>query len=224
MPPRPVRSPGTEGAQVPAVSPDGQWVAFWAGGAIKKAPLTGGPAMDVAAGIAACPSGLAWNAQAGLVFDGAELGRIWAVPPEGGTPKAVTTVGDGEVAHALPSLLPGGRVLLYTVRKRQWTWGDEEVIAQRLPTGDRKRLLTDAVDARYVPATGHLVFLRRGVLYAVAFDAERLEVRGAPVAVFDGVAQALTAGNSIHITGAGQFADCGDRDAGLGAGPGGAVS
>jgi hypothetical protein len=51
------------------------------------------------------------------------------------------------------------------------------VVAQPLPTGERKVLLTDATDARFVPA-GHLVFLRRGVLYAVLFDAERLLLWG----------------------------------------------
>jgi serine/threonine-protein kinase len=55
-------------------------------------------------------------------------------------------------------------------------------------------------------STGHLVFLRRGVLFAVPFDAERVEVRGAPVPVLDGVAQALTSSNSNDVTGAGQFA------------------
>ena len=201
---------------MPAVSPDGKWVAFWAGGALKKVPLTGGPAMDVVAGIQMPPAGLAWDARAGLVLGGSmqpgdagvlmKGGCIWAVPAEGGKPTALTTVGEGELKHTLPSLLPGGRVLLYTMRKRVRTWGDEEVIAQRLPSGDRIPLLTDAADARYVPATGHLVFLRRGVLYAVAFDAERLKIQGPPVAMFDGVAQALTAGHSADVTGAGQFA------------------
>jgi serine/threonine-protein kinase len=101
--------------------------------------------------------------------------------------------------------MPDGRTLLYTVRKRQWSWGDEEVVAQTLATGARRGLLKDAADARYVP-TGHLVFLRRGVLFAVPFDAERLEIRGTPIAVLDTVAQALTAGNTDYVTGAGQFA------------------
>ena len=38
--------PNTEGAEVPTVSSDGQWVAFWARGMIKKVPIGGGPAMD----------------------------------------------------------------------------------------------------------------------------------------------------------------------------------
>jgi len=53
-----------------------------------------------------------------------------------------------------------------------------------LATGQRKLLLRDAADARYVP-TGHLVFMRRGVLWAVPFDAEGLEVRGAEVPLLD---------------------------------------
>ena len=91
------------------------------------------------------------------------------------------------------------------MRKRWWSSGDDEVVAQTLTTGTRKVLLRDAVDARFV-ATGHLVFLRRGVLFAVAFDPERLEVRGTPTAVFDGVVQALAGLSSYDATGAGQFA------------------
>ena len=191
---------------MPAVSPDGQWVAFWAGGAIKKAPLAGGPTMDLAPGIVAPPTGLVWDAQAGLVFSG-DAGRIWAIPAEGRTPKAITTLGEGELEHILPSLLPGGRVLLYTVRKRVGPGATRRWSRSHCPRGTGSRLLTDAVDARYVPATGHLVFLRRGALYAVPFDAERLEIRGTPVAVFDGVAQALTGSHSGNVTGAGQFCD-----------------
>jgi serine/threonine-protein kinase len=116
----------------------------------------------------------------------------------------VTTRVEAE-KHGLPWPLPDGRTLLYTVRKRRWSWGDEEVVAQTLATGERKVVLTDAADARYLP-TGHLVFLRRGQLFAVPFDARRLEVQGRPIAVLDEVAQALTAGSVDDITGAGQFA------------------
>ena len=194
--------PNTEGAQALAMSADSQWVAFWADGAIKKVPIGGGLATDLASGVSV-PRGLAWDDR-GRVFFGHPDGRIWAIPPDG-TPAAVTTVGEEAREHGLPWLLPGGEVLLYTERRRQWSWGDEEVVAQTLATGVRTVLLKDAADARYV-ATGHLVFLRRGVLLAVPFDAERLAVHGTPVPVLDTVAQSLTGGTSNNITGAGQFA------------------
>jgi len=195
---------GTEGAQVPAVSQDGQWVAFWVHAAIRKVPLGGGPATELASGIADPPWGMAWDARGRMFFGRSDDGRIWMIPPDG-APEAVTTLGEADVRHTLPWPLPGERVLLYAVRKRQWSWGDEEVVAQELATGARRTLLKDATDARYAP-TGHLVFLRRGVLFAVPFAPERLEVRGSPVAMLEPVAQALTAGDSDHVTGAGQFA------------------
>jgi eukaryotic-like serine/threonine-protein kinase len=117
----------------------------------------------------------------------------------------VTTVGETEIDHGLPWPLPDGRTLLVTVRRQRWSWGEEEVVAYTRATGARKSLLRHAADARYLP-TGHLVFLRRGVLVAVPFDAQRLEIRGAEAPLLDAVAQGLTAGNSADITGAGQFA------------------
>ena len=35
------RLPGTEGGTSPFFSPDGDWIGFFAGGELKKAPLTG---------------------------------------------------------------------------------------------------------------------------------------------------------------------------------------
>ena len=107
-----------------------------------------------------CSSSLAAHPQRTMV--GARSGRQTAQGDAG--------AGDGWAR--LPFALPGGRALLYTVRKRIWTWGDEQVVVQPLPAG-QPVLLTDAADARYLP-TGHLVFLRRGTLWAVPFDLDRL--------------------------------------------------
>ncbi len=197
--------PNTEGAQLPAVSADGQWVAFWVGGAIKKVRVEGGPSVDVASEIPNPPCGLAWDDGGRLFLGSTWSGRGISVVQVGGALQEVTKLGETELAHQLPRPLPGGRALLYTVRKRNFSWGDEQVVVQTLATGARKVLLKDATDARYVP-TGHLLFLRRGVLLAAPFDLERLEVDGTPVPVLDRVAQALTGATTYHVTGAGQFA------------------
>jgi len=197
--------PDTDGAQVPAVSADGEWVAFWAGGSIRKVRLTGGPTQEMVPGLALPPKGMAWSDRGELFYAPyvSDKSEIWKVPVQG-APVGLTTAGDS-FGQRMPWPLPGGRALLYTVRKRYWTWGDEEVVALPLPNGQPKILLRDAADARYLP-TGHLVFLRRGTLYAVAFDAERLEVHGPQVALLGSVAQSLFAWNADDISGAGQFA------------------
>jgi serine/threonine-protein kinase len=194
---------GTEGAQTLAVSPDGRWVAFWSDRAIRKVPIDGGPVSVLAPGTSSIPWGLAWNSSGGVYF-AMEWRPVREISADG-TTRPVTALREGERTHAFPALLPGGQVLMYTVRRRNWTWGDEEIVVQDMATGARTVLLKDGTDARYVP-TGHLVFMRRGQLFAVPFDPKRLKLGGAPVAVVDMVAQALTAGLSSDATGAGQFA------------------
>ena len=186
---------------MPTISPDGQWIAFWARGTIRKTRVAGGPAAELAQSIRTVPWGMAWDDHERLYF-----GRqsIWMVPP-GGKPQEAVERGVGERVHAFPAFLPGGRVLLYTVRRAWYCWGDDEVFAYTIATKQRKRLLTNAIDGRYVP-TGHLVFMRMGALYAVPFDPERLELRGPEVPISDEVAQALISGNADDASGAGQFA------------------
>ena len=112
----------TEGAQVPAVSAGGRWVAFWAARTLRKVPLDGGPAMDLATGLGVPVGGLAWDSAGRLFIGRDDDGRIWQVAADGAV-TAVTTLGDGELRHVLPWPLSGGNGILYTVRKRKFTWG-----------------------------------------------------------------------------------------------------
>jgi serine/threonine-protein kinase len=193
--------PATENAQVPAVSADGSSVAFWADDAIKSVPIRGGSAVTLANLPRMPPKGMAWGANGRLLYASWRDGALWQLA--GGAPKAVTTTSPGEL-HMLPHWLPGGTVATWTVRRRFRTWGGEQIVAQDLVTGARTVLVEDAADARYVP-TGHLVFLRRGVLMAVPFDLPRLLVIGPAEPLFEGVAQALAGINGHDLTGAGQF-------------------
>jgi len=198
--------PGTESAECPVFSPDGNWIAFYAAGRLMKIPAAGGPVTQICAtGLPVPPMGVSWGDDGKLVFAGPN-GGLLQVPADGGTPASLTRLQPGEVSHRLPYVLPGSRWVLFTVRATTFLWGTEQVVAQSLSTGERKTLLErGAVDARFVP-TGHLVYLRSGTLAARAFDLATMSVSGPEYGLVEHVAHALESTNTLYRSGAGQYA------------------
>jgi len=196
---------GTEGAVAPFFSPDGRWVGFWSGGALKKTPADGkGPATTICETPAAF--GASWGENDTIIFSRAESG-LWRVSSAGGTPEIIATpdVGKGELKYLLPSMLPGNGTVIFTVTHTPLpTWEDTEIVAQSLTTGERRTLVQGAADGRYLPSR-HLAYMRRGTLMAAPFDRERLEVTGGAVALIADVMQAANGPQETFDSGAGQF-------------------
>jgi serine/threonine-protein kinase len=191
---------GTEGAGALAFSPAGDELAFWSDGALRKIKAAGGPPSKICD--ARTLNGLAWG-ETRIVFGFSPL--LFEVAPAGGVPRQLTHAAE-LVRHGAPSLLPGGRTLLYTEYERQWTSGDERVMLLPLdPPGEPRLLLRDAAAAQYLP-TGHLAFLRQGTLFVVPFDVDALALRGDPVAVVKDVAQSVAAWDSDDLTLEGHYA------------------
>jgi Tol biopolymer transport system component len=201
------RLPGTEGAHVPFFSPDGRFVGFYSltTRKLRKVPVDGGLAVDLTpwSGNEVLPMGASW-AEDGRIFLGSFRGLQW-VSSEGGTLRALTTVERArEFGHYLPFALPGGRALLFTTMPH--VWGVRaRVEAVALDSGARKLVVEDAADARYLP-TGHLAFVRQGVVMAAPFDADRLELKAEPVPVIEGVHQALNVSPNTYNSAAAQLA------------------
>ena len=87
-------------------------------------------------------------------------------------------------------MLPDGETLLFAIGTRNMpSWDTATIVAQSLRTKARKVVLENAIMPYYVK-TGHLLFSRGGVVYAVRFDAGTLAVIGQPVAVVEGVRRA----------------------------------
>jgi len=88
------------------------------------------------------------------------------------------------VAHERPRILPGGRGVLFAVGIGNFN--DEHIEVLSIDTGERHVVIENTFMARYIP-TGHLLFSRNDVIFAVPFDLERLEVTGPEVPVLSGV-------------------------------------
>jgi len=196
--------PGTEGARSPFFSPDGQWIAFFAEGKVKKVAVTGGAAVT----LCDVPDnrGGSWAEDGTIVFTpgGAPGVGLSRVSSAGGTPEVLTKPDPvaGEVTHRWPQVLPGGRAVLYTASATTGSFGrfeDAAIVAQPLPSGPRKILLQrGGYHGRYLPS-GHLVYIHEGTLFAAAFDLGRLELTGPPAPALEGV-------TSSSVTAGAQFA------------------
>ena len=81
-------------------------------------------------------------------------------------------------------------------------WDNARIVIQSLTSNERSIVLKRANSGRYL-ATGHLVYARGGVVFAVPFDVQRKQVIGQGTAVIDGVRRApvsATAGAQFAIS------------------------
>jgi len=173
----------TGGAQGLFTSPDGQWVGYVENNdTLKKVAITGGPAVTLLK-MDGNSRGVTWAADDTIVFATQGPTGLQRVPASGGTATVLTRPdrARGEADHLWPEVLPGGRQVLYTVIS---TGGLDaaQVAVLDLATGVSKTLIRGGHHAHYV-ASGHLVYAAGGTLRAVAFDLDRLEIRGTPVPV-----------------------------------------
>ena len=181
--------PGTDGAIHPLFSPDGQWIAFFADGKLKKVSLADGTVLTLCDALR--PRGASWRSDDTIVFTPTLNSSLWQVPASGGTPQVLTSLQE-ERSHRWPYILPGGKVVLFGIPAGS-SWDEAQIVAQQLETGERRVLVQGGTNPRYVP-TGHLLFARDGNLMAVPFDPEQLQVNGAPVAVVEGVMETPRSG------------------------------
>ena len=177
--------PGTTGALLPFWSPDGEWVAFFADGKLKKMRLPDGPAVVLAE--APNPRGGTWGARGTIVYAPQALGPLARISAEGGTPEPATVLDPArqEDQHTGPTFLPDGSQFLYHARS---TLKDNSSLAlgstSGPPSHTTRGLVTADTAGWYAPPArrgdGYLLFLRRRNLLAQRFDPRSGHVSGEP--------------------------------------------
>ena len=174
--------------EYPFFSPDGEWIGAFTtprNTTLTRVSVRGGaPTVIADIGVDAWVHGGSWGSDDRIVF-ATTLG-LHRVAAGGGKPELfVTPDPDQQELHFwAPEILPGGGTVLFTVIPRD-PKAAPRVVALDLVSLERKTVLTEGAAARYAP-TGHLVYVVRGRLQAVAFDAKALETRGDPQTVLDG--------------------------------------
>ena len=185
---------GTDDADSPFFSPDGQWIAFFAGGKLKKVPVTGGAAVTLCD--AANGRGGAWGEDGTIVFSPDIIANVHLlrVSSAGGTPEPLTSLTEGEPTQRWPQVLPGGKGVLFT-GGTNGAYEGANIVVQSLPAGARKIVQRGGYHGRYLPS-GHLVYIHAGTLFAAPFDLDRLEVTAQPVPALEGVTSNSASGSA----------------------------
>ncbi len=178
---------GTSGALNPFFSPDGKQIAFSTGAVfdLKVIPVGGGPAVTIVQPGPGSGGGAAWSTDGWIYYDTpVGLARIRS---DGGEsePFLAYDSTNGEVGHAWPDVLPGGKTVLLRSR-RNLEPDDFDLVAVDVATR-RRKVLTKGLMARYV-APGYIAFVRAdGALMAAPFDANKLTLTGPAVPLLEGV-------------------------------------
>jgi len=175
--------PGTTGARQPFFSPDGRWVAFFAGAELKKISLAGGnPATLLEKINGASVSFGAWAGNT-IIFGTINSG-LRRVSAEGGAASDLTKLDTAKEAwHSFPALTPSGRAVLFTNRYIDGSFRIESVILN----SQVRRVVVENARTPHVLSSGHLLFQRDETILIAPFDEEQLTVTGPAVPLIDEV-------------------------------------
>ncbi|HTI42859.1 MAG TPA: protein kinase [Vicinamibacterales bacterium] len=194
---------GTDGARNPFFSPDGQWLAYFAGGKLKKTAVSGGATVT----LCDAPNGRGgtWTDDGMIVFSPNNTPNVtlMRVPAAGGKPESLFRLAEGELTQRWPQVLPGGKAILYSSAASLTEWEEADLVIQPLAGGARKVVVPGGYYGRYL-SSGHLIYVHAGTMFAAPFDPVAFEVTGPPVPVVEGIA------SSPAVTGGAQFAVSGN--------------
>ena len=181
--------PGTENGASPFFSADGQWIGFFAGGKLRKIPISGGT--SVALDDATTPRGATWSSRGVIVFAPTSAGGLQQIPDAGGSATPLTQFKKGETTHRWPQFLPGGRSLLFAVGSGFAAGGGANlhIVGYSVSAGQQYDVAQTGTQPEYVP--GYLVYIQAGTgtLMAVPFDAKRMAVTGTAIPAVESVLQ-----------------------------------
>ncbi len=189
----------------PFFSPDGQWLGYVTPSELKKVSTAGGAPITLCK--VELSRGATWGTDETIVFAPAPRSGLMRVSSAGGEPQPLTTLGETDLSHRWPQWLPDGETVLFTSLLEgadNFESGNLEIVT--VATGERRVVHRGGYHGRYV-ATGHILYVHEGTLFALPFDPKKLEVRGSQMPVLEdlettpvqGAAQIDAAGNGVLV-------------------------
>jgi Tol biopolymer transport system component len=182
----------TEGARYPFFSFNGASVGFFASealraedGKLKKLSLDNGAVAVLADAV--YPGGGTWGEDDVIAASLNQWARgiVSGIPAAGGSEQALT-VREPEREPLGPQFLPGGKGLLFT--RKRYIAGFAFEVCVALPGQPAPQVLVSNASGGHYLESGHLVFFRKGKIFAARFDLDRLQLIGEAVPMVEDVA------------------------------------
>ena len=160
---------GTEGSGGGGFwSPDSQFLAFFSRGWLKTVKITGGPVQALS--VAPTGRGGTWNGDGTIVFAPNTAGVLFRVSSAGGDPAPATQLEPGQLFHTYPNFLPDG--VHFTYYAGGTSSSSSGVYLGSLDSLAGQRLF-DADSTAVYAWPGYLLYNRKGILFARAFDGKQ---------------------------------------------------
>jgi Tol biopolymer transport system component len=171
---------GTHDAVLPFWSPDGESLAFFADGKLKRVDLAGGSPQTLAD--APRTRGGTWGKNGDIVFMPATAAQgLYRVAAAGGRVTQVTRLSADrqEIEHLYPHFLPDGRRFLYFAGSQE----DRHTGLYAASLDGGEPILVASIQSRAEYADGHLIFGRGRDLFAQPIDIDTLTLTGEPLRI-----------------------------------------
>ena len=129
---------------------------FASKGKLKKVSLSGGAPLTLCS--ASALRGATWAPDDTIIFAPSTGSGLYRVSAGGGSPMPLTVPDQrkGEVSHRWPEILPGGKVLLFTI----WAGADRRIALLSLKTGEQRVLVEGGTFPKYI-SSGHMSTQRK---------------------------------------------------------------
>jgi serine/threonine protein kinase len=168
---------GTNDATFPIWSHDGEYLAFFMDGKLKKILSTGGPVLTICDAANGRPGD--WNKDDIILFTPDFKGPIYSVSASGGEPAQLTSLdtANGDFTHRYARFLPDNDHFVFFNRKESNSGGEKDAIClSSLSDTSITHLFYAKSNADF--ANGNLLFMRDNILMSHGFDPDMVEFIG----------------------------------------------
>jgi eukaryotic-like serine/threonine-protein kinase len=163
---------GTDGAEYPFWSLDGNSLGFFADGKLKTISISAEESETLCD--APHPSGGTWGKNDVILFSVSAGAGIYRISSKGSTATVVTSPTQSETSYRFPSFLPDHQHFVFYAISNNIT--ESGVYVGSLNFKETHRLVISDSGAIYI--NGHLIYERAGTLWGQPFDTDHLKITG----------------------------------------------